>query len=189
LVAPVLTKGGTSVNVHFPGEQQYWYDHWTHERLEKSGSHNVAAPYDKVPVFQRGGSIVPKRERIRRSSALMHNDPITLVVAPDRQGMAKGTLYLDDGKSFDYKQGSKLYMEITYDNGRLESKMIEAGMETPVWLEKVLILGAKPGSGPAQVSSSAGEANVDTRFEFSTRVMTIRKPGVNMGKSWVIKHE
>ena len=96
----------------------------------------------------------------------MHNDPITLVVAPDRQGMAKGTLYLDDGKSFDYKQGSKLYMEITYDNGRLESKMIEAGanlvkvssycasvkgMETPVWLEKVLILGAKPGSGPAQV--------------------------------------
>ena len=70
---------------------------------------------------------MPKRERIRRSSALMHNDPITLVVAPDRQGMAKGTLYLDDGKSFDYKQGSKLYMEITYDNGRLESKMIEAG--------------------------------------------------------------
>ena len=134
--------------MHFPGEQQYWYDHWTHERLEKSGSHNVAAPYEKVvrlllnpnkkprkdcnhclkvPVFQRGGSIVPKRERIRRSSALMHNDPITLVVAPDRQGMAKGTLYLDDGMSFDYKQGSKLYMEITYDNGRLESKMIEAG--------------------------------------------------------------
>ena len=100
----------------------------------------------------------------------MHNDPITLVVAPDRQGMAKGTLYLDDGKSFDYKQGSKLYMEITYDNGRLESKMIEAGanlvrilssyyasvigMETPVWLEKVLILGAKPGSGPAQVGNN-----------------------------------
>ena len=35
--------------------------------------------YDKVPVFQRGGSIIPKRERIRRSAALMHNDPITLV--------------------------------------------------------------------------------------------------------------
>ena len=67
LVAPVLTKvcklifqdscferdfqGGTSVNVHFPGEQQYWYDHWTHERLEKSGSHNVAAPYEKVDRF------------------------------------------------------------------------------------------------------------------------------------------
>ena len=47
LVAPVLTKGATSVSVHFPG-QQLWYDHWTHERLEMSGSHNVAAPYEKV---------------------------------------------------------------------------------------------------------------------------------------------
>ena len=37
--------------MHFPGEQQYWYDHWTHERLEKSGSHNVAAPYEKVDRF------------------------------------------------------------------------------------------------------------------------------------------
>jgi len=187
LVAPVLTKGATSVTVHFPGEQQLWYDHWTHEKLEKAGSHNVAAPYEKVPVFQRGGSIVPKRERIRRSAALMHNDPITLVVAPDRQGMARGTLYLDDGKSFEYKQGRKVYVEITWDNGRLESKIIESGMDTPVWLEKVLVLGAKPSSGPAQVSSPAGETHVDTLFDFSTKVMTIRKPGVNMGKAWVVQ--
>ena len=34
--------------MHFPGEQQLWYDHWTHEKLEKAGSHNVAAPYEKV---------------------------------------------------------------------------------------------------------------------------------------------
>merc|ERR1712042_390836 len=120
LVAPVLTKGATQVNVYFPGTS-LWYDIWNNDKLDVSGSMTYSAPYEKVPVFQRGGSIVPKRERIRRSSALMHNDPITLVVAPDRQGMAKGTLYLDDGKSFDYKQGSKLYMKITYDNGRLES--------------------------------------------------------------------
>ena len=49
------------------------------------------------------------------------------MVAPDRQGMARGTLYLDDGRSFDYQQGSKLYIEITWDNGRLESKLIESG--------------------------------------------------------------
>ena len=51
------------------------------------------------------------------------------MVAPDRQGMARGTLYLDDGKSFDYQQGSKLYIEITWDNGRLESKLIESGKD------------------------------------------------------------
>ena len=49
------------------------------------------------------------------------------MVAPDRQGMARGTLYLDDGKTFDYKQGRKIYIEITWDNGKLESKIIESG--------------------------------------------------------------
>ena len=49
------------------------------------------------------------------------------MVPPDRQGMARGTLYLDDGKTFDYKQGRKIYIEITWDNGKLESKIIESG--------------------------------------------------------------
>jgi len=87
LVAPVLTKGATQVNVYFPGNT-LWYDIWSHEKLDISGSSNYAAPYEKIPVFQRGGTIVPRRERVRRSAALMHDDPITLVVAPDREGKA-----------------------------------------------------------------------------------------------------
>ena len=75
-------------------------------------------------MFQRGGTIIPIRERIRRSSALMHQDPITLIVAPDKDGYASGTLYLDDGKSFDYKDGARFYMRFTYKNGKLESKML-----------------------------------------------------------------
>lgn len=45
-----------------------------------------------VTIFQR----IP----YFRSSQLMHNDPVTLLVALDRAGRASGTLYLDDGKSF-----------------------------------------------------------------------------------------
>ena len=37
----------------------------------------------QVPVFQRGGTIVPKKMRVRRASSLMRNDPYTLVVALD----------------------------------------------------------------------------------------------------------
>ena len=29
--------------------------------------------------------------------------------------------------TFDYKQGRKIYIEITWDNGKLESKIIESG--------------------------------------------------------------
>jgi len=78
--------------------------------------------------------------------------------------------------------------EITWDNGRMESKLIgQSGMETPVWLERVLIMGAAPGSGPAKVVSPGGESSADTEFNYNTKVMTIRKPGVNLGKDWSIQ--
>ena len=38
----------------------------------------------QIPVYQRGGTIIPKKERIRRSSSLTHNDPYTLIVALDK---------------------------------------------------------------------------------------------------------
>ena len=123
LVAPVLHKGATSVEVYFPGNT-VWYDYWTHEKMEVTGVKTVPTPYEKVPVFQRGGTIIPIRERVRRSAALMHEDPITLIVAPDKAGKASGTLYLDDGKSFDYQSGGKIYMRFTFDDGKLESKIL-----------------------------------------------------------------
>ena len=39
----------------------------------------------QIPVFYRGGSIIPRKDRIRRSSYLSRNDPYTLVVALDRR--------------------------------------------------------------------------------------------------------
>ena len=35
----------------------------------------------QIPLFQRGGSIIATKQRIRRCSALMHNDPYTLTLA------------------------------------------------------------------------------------------------------------
>ena len=35
----------------------------------------------QIPLFQRGGSIIVTKQRIRRCSALMHNDPYTLTLA------------------------------------------------------------------------------------------------------------
>jgi hypothetical protein len=34
-----------------------------------------------MPVFQRGGTIVPLKTRVRRSSTLAAHDPFTLIVA------------------------------------------------------------------------------------------------------------
>jgi len=200
LVAPVLHKGATQVSVYFPGSGPAtqvsvhfpgsgpWYDYWTQEKLDVSGTVSVAAPYEKVPVFQRAGTIVPRRERVRRSSALMHEDPVSLVVALDAGGRAKGRLYLDDGKSFGYREGASIYVEFVWDNGKMEAKMVHPpGMETAVWLERVTVIGAAPASGPARVSQAEGESSAETLYDFTKKVLTIRKPAVNLGHPWTIQ--
>ena len=61
----------------------------------------VSATLDEpTPVFQRGGTIIPTLQRVRRSTKIMMNDPYTLIVALDADGKAKGHLYMDDGQSF-----------------------------------------------------------------------------------------
>lgn len=42
------------------------------------------SPLEKIPVFMQGGSIIPKKERPRRSSSQMADDPFTIVVAADK---------------------------------------------------------------------------------------------------------
>lgn len=39
----------------------------------------------QIPVFQRGGSIIPRKLRVRRSSSCMEHDPYTLFVALNLQ--------------------------------------------------------------------------------------------------------
>ena len=39
----------------------------------------------QIPVFQRGGSIITRKERVRRSSSCMEDDPYTLYVAVNAQ--------------------------------------------------------------------------------------------------------
>ena len=78
LVKPVVKPGVTSMPVYLPGgKTQRWYDVKSHQEFV-GGNVNAAAPIERIPVYQRGGSIVPRQMRLRRSSGLMHYDPYTL---------------------------------------------------------------------------------------------------------------
>lgn len=57
----------------------------THERTLHTGFKTVDAPLEKIPAYYRGGFIIPRRDRIRRSSSAMKLDPFTLVIALDRK--------------------------------------------------------------------------------------------------------
>jgi len=186
LVAPILKKSATELSVYFPGTE-LWYDIVTNQKFDVSGEISIQAPYDKIPVYQRGGTIIARKHRVRRSSALMHDDPITLHVAVDRERKARGTLYIDDGRTFDYKSGASIYVEFRYEDEVLTAKMLQpAGTETKVWLEKVIILGSGPNNNPARVITKNEDVYVDTLYEPAQNILTIRKPGVNLGEEFSI---
>ncbi|KAL1527089.1 hypothetical protein AB1Y20_015772 [Prymnesium parvum] len=109
LIHPVSTEGAQEASVLLPQDPAsalatYWYDtNAGGEAIRGGGArHVVPAPLHVTPVFQLGGSILPRRERVRRSALLAMWDPITLHVAPDASGAASGTLFLDDGNTIEY---------------------------------------------------------------------------------------
>lgn len=190
LVRPVIKSGATEVEVYFPGSNQLWYDIVTGERIDHEGKMTVPVTMDRIPVYQRGGSIVPKKERVRRSSPLMHNDPYTLVVALDKDGRARGTLYMDDGKTFDYRNGEFNHMLLTFDGSKLTAKHVaKPGYKTTTWLERVIILGVQSEKGLGKASVSVGNGTpmpLETIYDSTTTSLTVRKPGVNMAEEWEI---
>jgi alpha-glucosidase len=101
LVAPILSPGITSRLVYLP--RGTWYDYWTNKKYSGGTTIRVDAPLETVPLFVRGGAIIPKGPAMNfvgEKPAAPH-----FVIYPDEQGKAQVSLYEDDGVSPAYKQG------------------------------------------------------------------------------------
>ena len=72
----------------------------TYEPFSGPRKVTLSTPLDKVAALQRGGSIIPRKMRLRRSSKLMIQDPYTLFVALDKDESASGDLYIDGESHF-----------------------------------------------------------------------------------------
>lgn len=102
LVAPILSPGITSRLMYLP--RGTWYDYWTNKKYSGGTTLRVDAPLETVPLFVRGGAIIPKGPAMNfvgEKPAAPH-----FVIYPDDQGKAQVSLYEDDGVSPAYKQGA-----------------------------------------------------------------------------------
>lgn len=83
LVKPIASAGQLQTTTYLPFASN-WYDFDTLSSIMvKTTMVSKETPLEKVCVYLRGGSIVPSKYRIRRSSSLTTLDPFTLVVALD----------------------------------------------------------------------------------------------------------
>uniref|UniRef100_W5KT68 Glucosidase II alpha subunit n=1 Tax=Astyanax mexicanus TaxID=7994 RepID=W5KT68_ASTMX len=188
LVHTVTEEGARGVTAYLPGLGEVWYD--VHTFQKHNGAQNLYIPVtmSSIPVFQRGGSIIPRKVRVRRSSECMENDPYTLFVALSPQRVAEGELYIDDGHTFNFQTKKEfIHRGLSFVNNVLTSKNLcpESNFSTKSWIEKVLILGA---SKPSKVTlkMDGKETSVDFEFDASMSVLTLRKPGMNAGADWAV---
>ncbi|KAK6045204.1 hypothetical protein COOONC_17291 [Cooperia oncophora] len=171
LVRAVVEKDTYNVNVELPsGEDKStrWYD-WETGTERPSGLSYVDAPITHIPVFQRGGTIVPTWQRIRRASILMLQDPLTLFVALDRGGNAKSTTSNDE---------AEFTGQPAADSGKYE---------TETWIERIEVRGVE--RTPAKVSiirASDPTDKLEYSYDRDRRLLTIRKPLVSINQSYKI---
>lgn len=195
LVHPVTESEAVNVEVYFPGPGQVWYDVDSYKAFHVSpqsqGGRTEIIPVTihKIPVYQRGGTIVPKKERIRRAASLTLDDPFTLLVALDVNGTASGTLYIDDGRTYEYKQGKYIYLNIKFEGKTLTSKFIDKRGQflTKAWLERVVVIGWPSAVSKARVESKGIGINVlETSYNSAARLLVVRKPAVSMAEEWTL---
>ncbi|XP_071162739.1 neutral alpha-glucosidase AB-like isoform X2 [Mytilus edulis] len=188
LVKPITEQGGTGTNVYFPGANDVWYDILTAEKYLGGKSIYVNAPLEKIPVFQRGGSVIPRKMRVRRSSGLMHDDPITLFICLDRQGKASGDMYADDYHTFQYQNGKYLHRQFTFSNNKLTNSNADKNgvFETKEWIERILILGVLKKPNGVAIKIGNQQQQLAFGYDPNTSLLAIKKPGTKLQEDFVI---
>lgn len=157
---------------------------------------SLPTPAEQIPVLYRGGSIVPRKERLRRASSRMAHDPYTLLVAPDSAGSASGELYIDDGESHGFEDGEFIWRSLSLSHSRLTCSrsaarpagIAEAAAKVPAIgaaVERIVVLAVA--TAPARVTISlAGGVPRELSFTHDPvgQVLVVRKPDVPVSADW-----
>lgn len=196
LVQGIYTERAKHVSVYLPGDES-WYDLRSGFAYKGGQTHKYEVSEDSVPSFQRAGTIIPRKDRLRRSSTQMENDPYTLVIALNSSQAAEGELYIDDGKSFEFKQGAFIHRRFTFSKGKLTSSNAAPSsaendrFSSECTVERIILLGLSPGATTALVEPGNRKVEIELGPLFIQgnrgSVLTIRKPNVRIADDWSIQ--
>ncbi|KAK0328706.1 glucosidase II [Friedmanniomyces endolithicus] len=213
LAKPVVREGQLETQEMYLADGERYFGYFDFAIHEGPGVVKVSAGLEEIPLLMKGGHIIPRRDRPRRSSGLMRWDPFTLVVVLGKAGDAEGTLYLDDGESFDYEDGAFIHRKFSYSaatsvlmsedlaaTGTGSSKKAKEylkGMEK-VRLEKIIVVNAPAawkGREEVEVSEEVvGESGAARKVGMQwfageggkAAWAVVRDPGFGIGREWKV---
>ena len=161
-----------------------WYDYWTgamvegaagrraidNTRVEQPEVH-IHRSLETLPVFARAGSIVPEQPLVE-STDEKPQGPLTLrVYPPSLPGNdCGGSLYLDDGQSYAFRNGDFLRVEFTCRataQGLSVQVLPHTGSFAPWWkVVSIDVYGAsRPATGASVVIDGASTTAVTPGFD------------------------
>ena len=112
LVNPVLKADTTKREVYFPAAAG-GYDFWSGESLKGGQEIEADAPLDRIPIFVRAGSIVPKGPQIEYAS---QNPEGPIDVRIYRGADGDFNLYEDAGDGYGYEQGQHSLIPLRWND-------------------------------------------------------------------------
>ena len=177
-----------------------WFNYWTGERVKINGKDmrlgndnipdtdlqvQIHPSVDELPVFARGGSIIPLQPLVQ-STDEKPQGPLTLrVYPPNKAGDAcEGSLYLDDGKSYAFQKGEYLRVKfscaLTAAGVSIKVSPRE-GSFAPWWNQfSVEVYGDVKAGSAMTAGSAAIAASYDSERHHLTAVVADDGKGMNL---------
>lgn len=102
LVQPVTEPGLSQMTVTLP--KGVWFDFWQDQRVEGNKTFDYPLDLETLPVWVKAGAFVPMTEDIANTDAYDPSQLILHYYADSSVTEAKGSLYNDDGETFNAYQ-------------------------------------------------------------------------------------
>jgi alpha-glucosidase/alpha-D-xyloside xylohydrolase len=113
LVAPVVDKGASSRTLYLP--RGAWYDFWTRQKMDGGREISRDVDLETMPLYVRAGAIIPMGP-VKQYTEEKVDGPLEIHVYPGADG--RFLLYEDDGKSFNFKKGEWMGIQMAWSDPR-----------------------------------------------------------------------
>lgn len=192
LVAPVVTEIQSTKKereVALPDGTR-WFEFRSLHELSLENSHNFVVKSDlEVPVFIRGGKSFCMKEKVRKSSEAMFDDPFTLIICVDDNSKSEGKLYVDDGHTFNYTRGEFIYRLFEFNDNVLTNKNMNSDDTNSFYKNYSVVIDTIKIAGLVNapikiVNESNGEK---IRFKVQNGIVILTEINLPVKEDWSLK--
>lgn len=189
MVAPVMEQGAVSRKVVFPSGT--WVDRNDPSKVYAGGtSAEVSAPLDVIPVYVRGGALIPRMEKEMGNTGDYDSSEYVVDYYPvDGCGETSFTLFEDDRKNPGSLQaGEYALLDITADHTASATRFEVTGKGSYPGMpeSRTLIFRIHNVAAATAVEASSGKAT--TSYDAASRTLTLSVAGASLPLTVSVKN-